>query len=78
MKTDWQTAETETVIALFRDSLKDAIADHQLILDLLLQRQVELPVDLGGLGDLLQDTSGVYMEMSESVSQKLLISQQRR
>jgi hypothetical protein len=78
MKTDWQTAETETVIALFRDSLKDAIADHQLILDLLLQRQVELPVDLGGLGELLQDTSGVYMEMSESVSQKLLISQQRR
>jgi len=75
MKTDWKNAETQTVIALFRDSLKDSIADHQLILDLLLQRQVELPLDFG---ELLEDASNVYMAMSESVSQKFLISRDRR
>jgi hypothetical protein len=78
MKTDWQTAEAETVIALFRDSLKDTVADHKLILDLLLQRQVELSLDLGDLSELLQDASDVYMAMSESVSRKLHISQHRR
>jgi hypothetical protein len=77
MKADWQTAETQTVIALFRDSLKDSIADHQRILDLLLQRQVE-PLELGDLSVLLEDASNVYMAMSESVSQKFLISRHRR
>jgi hypothetical protein len=79
MKTDWKNAEAETVFALFRDSLKDSIADHQMILDLLIQRQVELPLDFGGdLGELLEDASNVYMAMSESISQKFLMSRHRR
>lgn len=77
MKTDWQTAEAETVIALFRDSLRDSIADHQLILDLLLQRKFELPLDLADLSELLENASDVYMAMSESVSKKFP-SQHRR
>jgi hypothetical protein len=79
MTTDWNTAEAETVIALFRDSLKDSIADHRMILELLMQRQAELPDDLGAdLSDLLEDASNVYMAMSESVSRKFPTSRYRR
>ncbi len=79
MKTDWKTAEVETVIALFRDSLRDSIADHRTILELLMQRGDELPDDIGGdLSDLLEDASNVYMAMSESVSRKFPTSRYRR
>lgn len=78
MKTDWQNAEAETVIALFRNSLKDSIADHQKILDLLLLRPGELSLDLAELSELLEDASNVYMAMSESVSRNFPISRQRR
>jgi len=75
MKNDWKSAETETVMALLRDSLRDSIADHQLILDLLMQREVELPPDLG---ELLEDASNAYMGMSETVSTQFLTSRHRR
>lgn len=75
MNTDWQSAEA--VVARLRDSLRDAIADHQKILDFLLQRNVE-PIDLSDLSVVLEDASNMYMAMSESVCQKLLNSQPRR
>lgn len=74
MKTNWQNAETETVLALLSDSLKETMADHQLILELLLQRKAELPLELG---ELLEDASNAYMAMSESVSQKFLLARCR-
>lgn len=79
MKTDWKHAEAETVVALFRDSLRDSISDHQVILDLLIKRQEELPLDIGGdLGDLLEHASDVYMAMSENIGRTFLISRSRR
>lgn len=79
MTTDWKTAEAETVIALIRDSLKESIADHRMIVELLMQRQAELEGDLGAdLSDLLEDASNVYMAMSESVSRKFPTSRYRR
>jgi hypothetical protein len=71
MRKDWQTAETDTVLALLTDSLKESIADHQVILDLLLQRQTELPL---ALVQLLKDASRAYMAMSESLSRRFLLS----
>jgi len=79
MKTDWKTAEAETVISLFRDSLKDSIADHRMILELLMQRQDELSQDvLGDLSYLLEDASNNYMAMSESVTRKFPASRYKR
>lgn len=79
MTTNWKTAEAETVITLFRDSLKDSIADHRMILELLMQRQDELSQDVvGDLGDLLEDASNIYMAMSESVSRKFPTSRYKR
>jgi hypothetical protein len=71
MRKNWETAETDTVLALLTDSLKESIADHQLILDLLLERQIELPL---ALGELLKDASKAYMAMCENVSRKFLVS----
>jgi len=77
--TDWKTAEAETVIAGFRESVKNSIADHRMILELLMERQDELPEDLGAdLSDLLEDVSNIYMAMSESVSRKFPTSRYRR
>jgi hypothetical protein len=71
MRKDWQTAETDTVLALLTDSLKESIADHQEILDLLLAREIELPPSLSKL---LEDASSAYMALSESVKRKRLLS----
>lgn len=74
MTVKWHNAETETVLALLSDSLKESLADHQDILELLLQRKVELPLELG---ELLEDASNAYMAMSESISQKFLLARCR-
>ena len=45
------------------------LADHQTMLDVLLQRRAELPLELG---ELFEDASNAYMEMSERISQRFL------
>lgn len=69
-KAAWRAAETKTVLDELSSSLRRALADHQMLLDILLQRRAELPLELG---ELFEDASNAYMEMSESVSQKFLI-----
>jgi len=69
-KAAWRAAETKTVLDELSNSLRRALADHQMMLDILLQRRAELPLELG---ELFEDASNAYMEMSESVSQKFLI-----
>jgi hypothetical protein len=71
MKTDWHSAETETVLAHLGDSLEESIAHHRLILNLLLQKEADLPSELGKL---FKDASNAYMAMSESVIQKSLLA----
>ena len=70
----WRSAETKIVLEALSKSLRQALADHQMMLDVLLQRRVELPLELG---ELFEDASNAYMEMSESVSRKFLISRGR-
>lgn len=71
MKMDYRAVETETILARLADSLRKSIAEHQRMLDQLLQSQVELPVELRlELGVLLEDASNLYMSMSERVSRK--------
>jgi hypothetical protein len=69
-KAAWRAAETKTVLDELSSSLRKALADHQMMLDILLQRRAELPLELG---ELFEDASNAYMEMSESVSLKFLI-----
>jgi hypothetical protein len=68
-KPAWRSAETQSVLDELSTSLRQALADHQMMLGVLLQRCAELPLELG---ELFEDTSNAYMEMSESVSQKFL------
>jgi hypothetical protein len=70
----WRSADTRVVLEGLSKSLRQALADHQMMLDVLLQRRVELPLELG---ELFEDASNAYMEMSESVSRKFLISRGR-
>ncbi len=67
----WRSAETKIVLDGLSNSLRQALADHQMMLDVLLQRRAELPLELG---ELFEDASNAYMEMSESVSRKFLIA----
>ncbi len=67
----WRSAETKIVLDGLSKSLRQALADHQMMLDVLLQRRAELPLELG---ELFEDASNAYMEMSESVSRKFLIA----
>ena len=69
----WRSAETKIVLEYF-NSLRQALADHQTMLDVLLQRRAEIPLELG---ELFEDASNAYMEMSESVSRKFLIARGR-
>jgi hypothetical protein len=66
-----RAAETKIVLDELSNSLRQALADHQMMLDVLLQRRAELPLELG---ELFEDASNAYMEMSESVSRKFLIA----
>jgi hypothetical protein len=74
MKTNVASAETETVLALLTDSLRESIADHKRILDLLLQEEADLPLELGQLFD---EASKAYKAMSESVNSKYLLARGR-
>ncbi len=65
----WRTAETKTVLDELSNSLRQALADHQTMLEILLRRRAELPLELG---ELFEDASNAYMEMSESVSRRFL------
>ncbi|MGP8232236.1 MAG: hypothetical protein ACLQL2_06155 [Methylovirgula sp.] len=67
----WRTAETQTILDQLSDSLRQALADHQAMLGVLLQRHVELPLEIG---ELFEDAGNAYVEMSERVSQKFLIA----
>ncbi len=67
----WRSAETKTILAELSRSVRQALAEHQMMLDVLLQRRAELPLDLG---EIFEDASNAYMEMSESVSRKFLIA----
>jgi hypothetical protein len=71
----WRSAETKIVLDGLSNSLRHALADHQMMLDVLLQRRAEIPLELG---ELFEDASNAYMEMSESVSRKFLIARGRR
>ena len=71
---DLALSRNQIVLEGLSNSLRQALADHQLMLDVLLQRRVELPLELG---ELFEDASNAYMEMSESVSRKFLISRGR-
>jgi len=66
----WRTAETQTILKQLSDSLRQALADHQAMLGILLQRRAELPLEIG---ELFEDAGNAYMEMSERVSQKFLV-----
>lgn len=68
-KAGWLAAETTVLVAALSKSLRQGLADHQSMLDILLDRGVELPLPLG---ELLEDASNVYMEMSENVSRQFL------
>ncbi len=70
----WRSAETKIVLEGLSSSLRQALADHQMMLDVLLQRRAEIPLELG---ELFEDASNAYMEMSESVSRKFLIARGR-
>jgi hypothetical protein len=65
----WNSADTSALLDALSKSLRRALLDHQSMLDILLQRQAELPLSLG---ELLEDASNAYMEMSESVSRQFL------
>ena len=65
----WRAAETKTILDELSSSLRRSLADHQVMLDVLLERRAELPLELG---ELFEDASNAYMEMSESVSQNFL------
>ena len=69
-KAAWRGAETKAVLDELSTSLRKALADHQMLLDILLQRRADLPLELG---ELFEDASNAYVEMSESVSLKFLI-----
>jgi hypothetical protein len=70
----WRSAETKIVIEGLSNSLRQTLADHQMMLDVLLQRRAEIPLELG---ELFEDASNAYMEMSENISRKFLISRNR-
>ena len=70
----WRSAETKVVLEGLSNSLRQALADHQMMLDVLLRRRAEIPLELG---ELFEDASNAYMEMSESVSRKFLIGRSR-
>lgn len=70
----WRSAETSVVLEGLSNSLRQALADHQMMLDILLQRRAEIPLELG---ELFEDASNAYMEMSESISRKFLVSRNR-
>jgi hypothetical protein len=67
----WRTTETQVVLERLSQSLRQALADHQTMLGILLQRRDNLPLEIG---ELLEDVSNAYMEMSERVSEKFLMS----
>ena len=65
----WRPSKRRPFSTSFRKSLRQALADHQAMLGVLLQRRTELPLELG---ELFEDAGNAYMEMSERVSQKFL------
>lgn len=65
----WRAAETKAILEELSNSLRRSLADHQTMLDVLLQRRAELPLELG---ELFEDASNAYMEMSERISQRFL------
>jgi hypothetical protein len=67
----WRTSETQVILERLSQSLLQALADHQAMLGILLQRRDNLPLEIG---ELLEDASNAYMEMSERVSEKFLMS----
>jgi hypothetical protein len=72
--TTWRSAETQAVLDELSNSLRQALADHQMMLDVLLQRRAEIPLEIG---EIFEDASNAYMEMSENVSRKFLIARNR-
>jgi hypothetical protein len=68
-QTAWHSADTSALLDMLSKSLRRALLDHQSMLDILRQRHAELPLSLG---ELLEDASNAYMEMSESVSRQFL------
>lgn len=66
---EWRAVETQIILDQLSESLRRALADHQAMLGVLLQRRAELPLELG---ELFEDAGNAYMEMSERVSQKFL------
>jgi hypothetical protein len=68
-QTAWHSADSTALLDTLSKSLRRALLDHQSMLDILLQRRAELPLSLG---ELLEDASNAYMEMSESVSRQFL------
>jgi hypothetical protein len=73
-KTAWPSAETEVLLATLTKSLRQGLADHQSLLEILLERQADLPL---ALGELLEDAGNAYIEMSESVSRRFLTARRQ-
>jgi hypothetical protein len=74
MRTQVASAERDTVLALLGDSVRESIADHKRILDLLLQADTDVPLELG---QLFEEAGNAYKAMSESISRKSLLARSR-
>jgi hypothetical protein len=67
----WRTTETQVILDQLSRSLLQALADHQAMLGILLQRRDNLPLEIG---ELFEDAGNAYLEMSERISEKFLMS----
>jgi hypothetical protein len=67
---DREDPDSEAILTAFRSSLKRAMAEHRRMFEILLSRQVALPLEIG---ELLEDAGNHYFAMSESVSEKFLV-----